>query len=91
MRINSVSGVSYRPQLKRVLQEKPQDVSSDVAFKRKFGQIVGGTVGAAAVVAAAIFTAPAVVCLAGAGALIGAVGGDVAEDKINGEDGKGSK
>ena len=86
MRINSVSSVCYRPQSRKVVHQKPQEASGDVAFKAKLGQIVGGTVGAAAVVAVAALTAPVVVCLAGAGALVGAVGGDIAEDKINKDD-----
>lgn len=88
MRVSSVSGVYYKPQCRRSAQKKLPEHTENVQFKGKFGQIVGGTLGAAAVVTAAIFTAPAVICLAGAGVLAGAVGGDVAEDKVNGEDTK---
>ena len=49
---------------------------------------VGAVVGGVAVVATALVTAPAIVCLAGGGALIGGLGGDMAEDAINGENKK---
>ena len=54
-----------------------------VEFRGKFGAWVGGILGGAAVVAAALVTAPAAICLLGGGAVFGALGGDVAEDAVN--------
>jgi len=54
-------------------------------FKGKFGAWIGGIVGTAAVVATAVLAAPAAICLAGGGAIAGAIGGHVAEDYVNGE------
>ncbi len=59
--------------------------ATNLNFKGKFGAWVGGVFGAAAVVATAILAAPAAACLAGGGAIIGAIGGDVAEDAVNGD------
>jgi hypothetical protein len=64
-------------------EQKP---SEDVNFRGKFGAWVGGVVGTAAVVATAILAAPAAICLAGGGAIAGAIGGHVAEDYVNGND-----
>ena len=57
----------------------------NVNFRGKFGSIVGGTLGAGAVLVASFVAAPAAACLAGAGLIIGLVGGDIAEDAINKE------
>ena len=92
MRVGSVSGVCSVPRCKKVVtkynekasQENPV-ASSDVNFKGKFGQIVGGTIGAGAVLVASFIAAPAAACLAGAGLIVGLVGGDVAEDAVNKE------
>ena len=54
-------------------------------FKGKFGAILSGVFGAAAVVVTAIVAAPAAICLTGGGAIIGAIGGHAAEDAVNGE------
>ena len=62
--------------------EKPQDETN---FKGKFGSWVGGVFGAAAVVATAVLVAPAAICLTGGGAILGAIGGHVAEDCVNGD------
>lgn len=66
-----------KPEIKEV---PPQD---DIQFKGRFGAWVGGIVGGAAVLAAAIAAAPAAACLIGGGAIVGAIGGDVAEDAVN--------
>jgi len=62
----------------------PAKTQENVNFHGKFGAWLGAIAGGAAVVAAAIATAPALVCLAGGGALIGGLGLDMAEDAING-------
>ena len=66
----------------------PQQPEKAPQFRGKFGAWVGAVVGGVAVVATALVTAPAIVCLAGGGALIGGLGGDMAEDAINGENKK---
>ena len=58
---------------------------NNVQFKAKFGAWLGGIAGGVAVVAVALATAPAAVCLLGGGAMLGAVGGDVVEDAVNGK------
>lgn len=90
MRVGSVSSVSYSPQCRKAsMQNKttttiPKD-TANVNFKGKFGQIVGGTIGAGAVLVASFVAAPAAACLAGAGLIVGLVGGDIAEDAVNKE------
>ena len=59
-----------------------------IEFKGKFGAWVGGIVGGASVVITALVTAPAAICLLGGGAVFGALGGDAAEDAINGDNKK---
>lgn len=66
------------------LNFEPQHQSS-INFKAKFGAYLGGVIGGAAVIATAIIAAPAIACLAGGGAIIGAIGGDLAEDAVNGK------
>ncbi len=91
MRVGSVSSVSYSPHCRKaVVKNKESNTtvtenSPNVNFKGKFGQIVGGTIGAGAVLVASFVAAPAAACLAGAGLIVGLVGGDVAEDAINKE------
>lgn len=92
MRVGSVSGVCGMPHYKKTKrkenaagqQENPV-MSKNVKFKGKFGQIVGGTIGAGAVLVASFVAAPAAACLAGAGLIVGLVGGDIAEDAVNKE------
>ena len=62
---------------------KPEQPTSAITFNGKFGALLGGAIGAVAVIATAIIAAPAAACLAGGGAIIGAIGGDVAEDAVN--------
>ncbi len=90
MRVSSVSSVSYnanyrKPKVQSKAPSSVQDDSANVSFKGKFGQIVGGTIGTGAVLVASFIAAPAAACLAGAGLLVGLVGGDIAEDAINKE------
>ena len=92
MRVGSVSGVYYKnttPCQKTNVKNKATGTASDesvnVNFKGKFGQIVGGAIGTGAVLVASFIAALAAACLAGAGLIIGLVGGDVAEDAINKE------
>ena len=95
MRVSQIS-VNYQPRINFVPQNnvkyspksKPEQTSNAVSFNGKFGAWVGGVVGAAAVVVTAIATAPVAVCLAGGGAIIGAIGGSVAEDAVNGDEDK---
>ncbi len=95
MRVSKIS-VNYQPRIysvsynnvKYYQQNKPEQPVNAVSFNGKFGAWVGGIVGAAAVVATAIATAPVAACLAGGGAIIGAIGGSVAEDAVNGEEDK---
>lgn len=92
MRVSQIS-VSYQPKVRSSVQKrtnfhpmcKPESPTSAINFKGKFGAWIGGAFGAAAVIATALVAAPAVACLAGGGAIIGAIGGDVAEDAVNGE------
>ncbi len=63
--------------------EEPK-VLENTNFKGKFGAWLGGITGTAAVVAAAVLAAPAAICLAGGGAIVGAIGGHVVEDAVNG-------
>ena len=60
--------------------------TESISFRGKFGAWIGGIAGTAAVVATALLAAPAAICLAGGGAIAGAIGGHVAEDYVNGED-----
>ncbi len=84
MKVSSVSCVSYRRPLQKVVKTvQSEDAPAEINFRGKFGRIVGGTLGTGAVVAASFVFAPAVICLAGAGLLAGMVGGDVVEDKVN--------
>lgn len=90
MKVGSVSSVYYQPKSARPAVRKTQTEtipkeSNNVNFKGKFGQILGGTLGAIAVIAISTVAPPALICLTGAGAAIGATGLDVAEDKINKE------
>ena len=92
MRVSQISVYNqpkmYPYQQKQHLKTQPCGTDSNdcnVQFKGKFGAIIGGVAGAAAVIAAAIVTAPAAACLAGGGAILGAIGGHVAEDTVNGE------
>ena len=64
--------------------EEPKALEN-TSFKGKFGAWIGGIAGTVAVVATAILAAPAAICLAGGGAIAGAIGGHVAEDYVNGE------
>ena len=89
MRVGSVSCAMYRSQVKvNKLKNSPteQTVEENLSpnFKANFGKIIGGTAGLASVVAAS-FAFPPLICLAGAGLAAGVVGGDVIEDKVNGE------
>ena len=60
--------------------------TDNVNFKGKFGAWLGAAIGGVAVVATACVAAvPAIACLAGGGAFLGAVGLDTAEDAINGK------
>lgn len=92
MRVSQIS-VNYQPRINSASQKnvrysqlpcKPEQPTSAITFRGKFGAWVGGVIGAVAVVATAIATAPVAVCLAGGGAIVGAIGGSVAEDKVNG-------
>jgi len=90
MRVSQIS-VYHQPQNYRTLPKRqacppecPQPLETN--FKGKFGAWVGGVLGAAAVVTTAILAAPSIVCLAGGGAIVGAIGGHVAEDAVNGTD-----
>ena len=65
--------------------EPPILNKNSTSFKGKFGAWIGGIVGTAAVVATAVLAAPAAICLAGGGAIVGAIGGHVAEDAVNGD------
>ena len=56
-----------------------------IEFKGKFGAWVGGILGGAAAVVTALTTAPAAICLLGGSAVFGALGGDAAEDAVNGK------
>lgn len=90
MRVGSVSCVSYSPRCRKVSKQNNSvtnapEKSADVNFKGKFGQIVGGTIGAGAVLVASFVAAPAAACLAGAGLIVGLVSGDIAEDAVNKE------
>lgn len=95
MRVSQIS-VNYQPRIHSVPHNnvsysqkcKPEQPTSAISFNGKFGAWVGGVVGAVAVVATAIATAPVAVCLAGGGAIVGAIGGSVAEDAVNGEEDK---
>ena len=95
MRVSQIS-VNYRPCIYSVSDNRvkysqkciPEQSSGSVSFNGKFGAWVGGILGAAAVVATAMVTVPFAACLAGGGAIIGAVGGSVAEDKVNGDEDK---
>lgn len=55
-----------------------------ISFKGRFGAWLGGIAGTAAVVVTAVLAAPAAICLAGGGAIAGAIGGHVFEDAVNG-------
>ncbi len=95
MRVSQVS-VNYQPRIYSVSQNnvkcsqkcKPEQPTSAISFQGKFGAWVGGVFGAAAVIATAIVAAPVAACLAGGGAIVGAIGGSVAEDAVNGEEDK---
>ena len=95
MRVSQIS-VNYNPSVRPVSNNnvrhsqicKPEQPANAVSFNGKFGAWVGGVVGAVAVVATAIVTAPVVACLAGGGAIVGAIGGSVAEDAVNGDEDK---
>ena len=94
MRVSQISvyhqPMNYRAPLKQNNCTPPcpnePKPSEDINFKGKFGAWIGGIAGTAAVVAAALLAAPAAICLAGGGAIAGAIGGHVAEDYVNGED-----
>ena len=66
-------------------KESPIETIDQPSFRGKFGAWVGGIVGTAAIVATAVLAAPAAICLAGGGAVLGAIGGHAAEDAINGD------
>ena len=68
-------------------RQKPTELppKDGIEFRGKFGAWVGGILGGAAVVATALASAPAAICLLGGGAVFGALGGDAAEDAINGK------
>ena len=94
MRVSRVS--VYYPQNDCILKQKKQNcctspsaeepkVVENINFKGKFGAWLGGITGTAAVIATAILAAPAAICLAGGGAIVGAISGHVAEDYVNGE------
>ncbi len=92
MRVGSVSSVYSMPHYRKVQRKANEPTSSTVSngtqnvnFRGKFGRIIGGTIGAGAVMVASFVVAPAAVCLTGAGLFLGLVGGDVAEDAINKE------
>ena len=70
---------SNKPQACKSIQ------NSGVDFKGKFGAWIGGIVGGSAVVATALLAAPAAICLLGGGAFFGAIGGDAAEETVNGK------
>ena len=91
MRVSQISVCNQQirnlPEVRRNCCPKPtkyaEPPKDDVQFKGKFGAWVGGIIGGAAVFAAALAAAPAAACLIGGGAIIGAIGGDVAEDAVN--------
>ena len=91
MRVSQISVCNQQiktlPETKRNCCPRPrfqeQPPKDEIQFKGKFGAWVGGIVGGVAVLATAIVAAPAAACLIGGGAIIGAIGGDVAEDAVN--------
>lgn len=98
MRVSQIS-VYHQPKVNSIKQKttsyqsmcKPEQPTSAITFNGKFGAWLGGLVGAAAVIATAVVAAPAAACLAGGGAILGAIGGDVAEDAVNKTDNNDSK
>ena len=74
---------SRKPNCKESCPPLTQTVNPN--FKGKFGAWLGAIAGGAAVVGAALITAPAIACLAGGGALVGGLGMDMIEDAINGK------
>ena len=89
MRVSQISVYnnvnSVKPQLTTNNHRKTELPPKDgIEFRGKFGAWVGGIIGGAAVVATALVTAPAAICLLGGGAVFGALGGDAAEDAVNG-------
>lgn len=89
MRVSQISVYHQsNPTLPRVKNNNQRKVElppkDGIEFRGKFGAWVGGILGGAAVVATALATAPAAICLLGGGAVFGALGGDAAEDAVNG-------
>ena len=90
MRVSQVSvysGLNYpRTNVIKNQQMKCELPPKDgIEFKGKFGAWVGGVLSGAAIVVTALTAAPAAICLLGGSAVIGAIGGDAAEDAVNGK------
>ena len=93
MRVNSILQYPISTSNKHLLKNDrivsaPIYPNDSVNFKGKFGQIVGGTIGTGAIMVGSFFLAPALVCLSGIGLLLGAAGGDIAEDAVNKKENK---
>ena len=72
--------------LKKINHEPSAEQTENINFRGKFGAWTGGILGTAAVAAAAAFVAPVAVCWLAGGAVLGAIGGDAAEDAVNKND-----
>ena len=82
---HNVNSVQPRHLVKNQQNHSELPPKDGVEFRGKFGAWVGGIIGGAAVVTTALVTAPAAICLLGGGAVVGALGGDAAEDAVNGK------